>query len=1070
MFLAQNLSDFYPDLEDKRFISRFSIFHQRYSTNTFPSWELAQPFRIVAHNGEINTLKGNVSWMRTHEQGIESSLYKNIDDIKPILKSGSSDTACLDAVFELLARSGRELPLVKMMLIPEAWSKRSKILPQNHRDMYNYLNSVIEPWDGPAAIAATDGKWILAANDRNGLRPLRYTITKDKILFVGSETGMVPVQDENIIFRGRIGPGQMIAVQLDKGNYFTDKKIKDHLSKNPIYKKFSQNLIEISKKFSNLNEFNIFEGDILRQKQFVSGITIEELEMILHPMVEDQKEAVGSMGDDTPPAVLSSQFKNLSHFFRQNFSQVTNPPIDSLRENRVMSLNTRIGNLQNILGEDLFNKKSYLLESPVLSNAQFKKLFEVLNEEYSLIDCTYDVEDENTNLKKQLQRIQLEAEGAAREGSKHIILTDEKVSDKKIGIPIILAVGAVQNHLVSKGLRKFVSLNVKSSECLDVHYFAVLIGAGATTVNPYLALDSIYQRWQKKLFNKLTFSECINNYIKAVNDGLLKVMSKLGISVISSYRGGLNFSGLGLSRSLIAEYFPGMFSKISGLGLSGIERMIKLQHSKAFRGNVISLPIGGFYKFRKDGESHANQAVTMHMLQTAVATDNYDLYKKYSKIINEQYPINLRDLLDFNKIKKSISIEEVESVTDIRKRFGSGSMSLGALSKEAHETLAVAMNRIGGASCSGEGGEDAKRAIQKENGDNANSRVKQIASARFGVTAEYLNNCDEIEIKISQGAKPGEGGQLPGFKVTAEIAILRHSTPGVTLISPPPHHDIYSIEDLSQLIYDLKQINPKAKIGVKLVSSTGIGTIAAGVAKAKADVILISGHSGGTGASPQTSIKYAGLPWEIGLAETNQVLTLNGLRHEVILRTDGGIKTGRDVVMAAMLGADDFGIATTSLIAMGCIMVRQCHSNTCPVGICTQDEELRKKFTGTPEKVVNLFTFIAEEVREILAGLGFKSLNEIVGRSDLLRQVNRGSESLDDLDLNPILVQADPGENPRYCIKRERKDVPDSLDKQIIKDSLNLLRSGQKIQLSYAVKNTHRSVGTRLSSLITNRI
>ncbi len=1070
MFLAQNLSDFYPDLEDKRFISRFSIFHQRYSTNTFPSWELAQPFRIVAHNGEINTLKGNVSWMRTHEQGIESSLYKNIDDIKPILKSGSSDTACLDAVFELLARSGRELPLVKMMLIPEAWSKRSKILPQNHRDMYNYLNSVIEPWDGPAAIAATDGKWILAANDRNGLRPLRYTITKDKILFVGSETGMVPVQDENIIFRGRIGPGQMIAVQLDKGNYFTDKKIKDHLSKNPIYKKFSQNLIEISKKFSNLNEFNIFEGDILRQKQFVSGITIEELEMILHPMVEDQKEAVGSMGDDTPPAVLSSQFKNLSHFFRQNFSQVTNPPIDSLRENRVMSLNTRIGNLQNILGEDLFNKKSYLLESPVLSNAQFKKLFEVLNEEYSLIDCTYDVEDENTNLKKQLQRIQLEAEGAAREGSKHIILTDEKVSDKKIGIPIILAVGAVQNHLVSKGLRKFVSLNIKSSECLDVHYFAVLIGAGATTVNPYLALDSIYQRWQKKLFNKLTFSECINNYIKAVNDGLLKVMSKLGISVISSYRGGLNFSGLGLSRSLIAEYFPGMFSKISGLGLSGIEKMIKLQHSKAFRGNVISLPIGGFYKFRKDGESHANQAVTMHMLQTAVATDNYDLYKKYSKIINEQYPINLRDLLDFNKIKKSISIEEVESVTDIRKRFGSGSMSLGALSKEAHETLAVAMNRIGGASCSGEGGEDAKRAIQKENGDNANSRVKQIASARFGVTAEYLNNCDEIEIKISQGAKPGEGGQLPGFKVTAEIAILRHSTPGVTLISPPPHHDIYSIEDLSQLIYDLKQINPKAKIGVKLVSSTGIGTIAAGVAKAKADVILISGHSGGTGASPQTSIKYAGLPWEIGLAETNQVLTLNGLRHEVILRTDGGIKTGRDVVMAAMLGADDFGIATTSLIAMGCIMVRQCHSNTCPVGICTQDEELRKKFTGTPEKVVNLFTFIAEEVREILAGLGFKSLNEIVGRSDLLRQVNRGSESLDDLDLNPILVQADPGENPRYCIKRERKDVPDSLDKQIIKDSLNLLRSGQKIQLSYAVKNTHRSVGTRLSSLITNRI
>lgn len=1069
MFLAEHLSDFYPDLLDKRFISRFSIFHQRYSTNTFPSWELAQPFRILAHNGEINTLKGNVNWMKTHEQGLESNLYPNIDDLKPILKSGSSDTACLDAVFELLTRSGRSLPLVKMMLMPEAWSKRSKIIPQAYRDMYNYLNSVIEPWDGPAAIAATDGNWILAATDRNGLRPLRYTITKDKILFAGSETGMVPVQEENIIYRGRVGPGQMIAVNLDEGVYYNDKKIKDLLSRNPIYKKFSQNLIEISKKFNNLEEFNSFEGDKLRQKQYAAGISIEDLEMILHPMVEDQKEAVGSMGDDTPTAVLSDIYRPLSHFFRQNFSQVTNPPIDSLRENRVMSLNTRIGNLQNILGEDLFNKKSYLLESPILSNAQFKKLFEVLNDEYKEIDCTFDSEESELSLKKELKRIQTEAEIAVREGAKHIILTDEKISATRIGIPIILATGAVQTHLVNQGLRKFTSLNVKSAECLDVHYFAVLIGVGATTVNPYLAFDCIYQRHQKNIFEKLTFTECVNNYIKAVNDGLLKVMSKLGISVISSYRGGLNFSGLGLSRALVAEYFPGMYSKISGIGVSGIEQMIRTQHQKAFRGNVISLPIGGFYKFRKGGEQHSNQAMTMHMLQTAVATDSYDLYKKYSKIINEQNPLNLRDLLDFNLVKKPILIEEVESITNIRKRFGSGSMSLGALSKEAHETLAIAMNRIGGASCSGEGGEDARRAIPKDNGDNANSRVKQIASARFGVTAEYLNNCDEIEIKVSQGAKPGEGGQLPGFKVTAEIATLRHSTPGVTLISPPPHHDIYSIEDLSQLIYDLKQINPKAKIGVKLVSSTGIGTIAAGVAKAKADVILISGHSGGTGASPLTSVKYAGLPWEIGLTEANQILTLNGLRHEVILRTDGGIKTGKDVVMAAMMGADDFGIATTSLIAMGCIMVRQCHSNTCPVGICTQDEELRKKFTGTPEKVVNLFSFIAEEVREVLASLGFKSLNEIVGRTDLLKQVSRGSANLDDLDLNPLLVQADPGENPRYCLKRERKEVPDSLDKQIIKDSLSLIEKGQKFQLSYAVKNTHRSVGTRLSSIITTQ-
>ena len=1069
MFLAEHLSDFYPDLLDKRFISRFAIFHQRYSTNTFPSWELAQPFRILAHNGEINTLKGNINWMKTHEQGLSSDLYSNIDDLKPILKSGSSDTACLDAVFELLARSGRQLPLVKMMLIPEAWSKRSKIIPQNYRDMYNYLNSVIEPWDGPAAIAATDGNWVLAASDRNGLRPLRYTITKDKILFAGSETGMVPVKDENIIFRGRVGPGQMIAVNLDEGTYYNDKKIKDLLSKNPIYKKFSQNLIEISKKFSDLKEFNTFEGDELRQKQYAAGTSIEDLELILHPMVEEQKEAVGSMGDDTPAAVLSLKYRNLSHYFRQNFSQVTNPPIDSLRENRVMSLNTRIGNLQNILGEDLFSKKNFLLESPILSNAQFKKLFEILDEEKIEIDCTFDVYDKNIDLNSELKRIQKEAELAVREGVKHIILTDEKVSETRIAIPIILATGAVQVHLVNHGLRKFTSINIKSSECLDVHYFAVLIGVGATSVNPYLAIDSIYQRWQKKLFGKLEFSTCIHNYIKAINDGLLKVMSKLGISVVSSYRGGLNFTGLGLSRSLVAEFFPGMQSKISGIGISGIEKNIRLQHEKAFRKNVISLPIGGFYKFRKEGELHSNQAMSMHMLQTAVTTDSYELYKKYSKIINSQPAINLRDLLDFNSTKKPISIDEVESITDIRKRFGSGSMSLGALSKEAHETLAIAMNRIGGASCSGEGGEDITRATPKENGDNANSKVKQIASARFGVTAEYLNNCDEIEIKISQGAKPGEGGQLPGFKVTAQIATLRHSTPGVTLISPPPHHDIYSIEDLSQLIYDLKQINPKAKIGVKLVSSSGIGTIAAGVAKAKADVILISGHSGGTGASPQTSVKYVGLPWELGLTEANQILTLNGLRHEVILRTDGGIKTGRDVVMAAMMGADDFGIATTSLIAMGCIMVRQCHSNTCPVGICTQDEELIKKFTGTPEKVVNLFSFIAEEVREILASLGFKSLNEIVGRTDLLKQISRGSENLDDLDLNPLLAQADPGDNPRYCLKRERKEVPDSLDKQIIKDSLSLIEKGQKFQLSYAVKNTHRSVGTRLSSLITTQ-
>ena len=1063
MFLAENIADFYPDLLDPRFKSRFALFHQRFSTNTFPSWELAQPFRVIAHNGEINTIKGNTNWMKTHEAGFESELFDNIEDIKPIIKANNSDTASLDAAFELLVRGGRQLPIAKMMLVPEAWSKKSKIISKSHRDMYNYLNSVIEPWDGPAAVTAFDGRWIVAASDRNGLRPLRYTITKDKMLFAGSETGMVHVDEDNIQYRGRVGPGQMISLDLDKGKYYNDKKTKDHLASNPIYKEFATNHIELTKTFKNLKEKNIYDGQELRQRQFLAGLSIEDLEMILHPMIEDAKEAVGSMGDDTPIAVLSSKYRPLSHFFRQNFSQVTNPPIDSLRENRVMSLNTRLGNLENILSDKLTKQKSYLLESPVLTNAQFKKIKDTFKDEIKTIDLTYENSEKNS-LKAQLDRIRLEAEEYVRGGAKHIIISDENISDKRVSIPVILAQGAIQSRLTNLGIRKFASIHVRSSECLDTHYFAVLIGAGATTVNPYLTIDSIHQRFEKGLFGKLTFDECVHRYVKAINDGLLKIMSKMGISVISSYRGGLNFQSLGLSRSLVSEYFPGLESRISGIGILGIEKMILKHHSESFRENVISLPIGGIYKYRHGGETHGYQAKTMHLLQSAVTSDSFDTYKKYSKLIHQMPPIHLRDLLDFKSKRSPISLDEVESITEIRKRFGTGSMSMGALSKEAHETLAIAMNRIGGASCSGEGGEDEARFKPRENGDNANSRVKQVASGRFGVTAKYLNHCNEIEIKVAQGAKPGEGGQLPGFKVSKYISKLRHSTPGVTLVSPPPHHDIYSIEDLAQLIYDLKQINPKARVGVKLVASTGVGTVAAGVAKAKADIILISGHNGGSGATPQTSVKYVGLPWEMGLTETNQILTMNNLRHKVVLRTDGSIKTGRDVVMAAMMGADEFGIATTSLIAMGCIMVRQCHSDTCPVGICTQRDDLRAKFVGTPEKVVNLFTFVAEEVREILAELGFKSLDEVIGRTDLLTQVSKGSSNLDDLDFNPLLVQADPGDNPRYCKEKIRNEVPNTLDEKIIKDALPLIRDGQNVELSYNIKNTDRTVGARLAS------
>jgi len=1062
MFLAEALSEFYPDLMDKRFISRFAIFHQRYSTNTFPSWDLAQPFRVLAHNGEINTLKGNINWMKIHEQDMSNELFDDIESLKPVITPGNSDSASLDNVFELLIRSGKSVPLVKLMLIPDAWSKRRKTIPRAHQNLFNFLNSTIEPWDGPAAIAATDGKWIIAATDRNGLRPLRYTVSSDKLLFAGSETGMVPIPNDKIVFKGRLGPGQIIAVNLDKGKVYDSKSIKNYISKD--YKKYNEQIIDLDKKFNISKEKFIYSGDELRRRQYLAGMNIEDLELILHPMVEEAKEAVGSMGDDTPTAVLSDRYRPISHFFRQNFSQVTNPPIDSLRENEVMSLKTRFGNLGNILDfENLTKDNIYVLESPILSNSQYDKFMDFFRDSIKILDCTFNVQN---NLKENLNQLSSEAETAVREGYKHLILSDKQLSENRAAIPMILAFGAINSKLVNLGIRGFVSINVQTGEVLDTHSFAVLLGAGATTINPYLAFDSIYQRYKKKLFGKLNYEECVRQYIKSVDNGLLKIMSKMGISVLSAYRGGCNFETVGLSRAVVAEYFPGMISRISGIGIFGIEKKIKELHKKAFQKNVSILPIGGIYKYRKNGESHQYQGQLIHMLQHAVTVNSYETYQKYAQGIYNLPLINLRDLLIFKSPRKSIDINEVELETSLRKRFGSGSMSHGALSAEAHETLAIAMNRIGAASCSGEGGEDPKRFVKMKNGDSANSRVKQIASARFGVTVEYLNNCNEIEIKIAQGAKPGEGGQLPGFKVSKEIAQLRYSTPGVTLISPPPHHDIYSIEDLAQLIYDLKQTNPNARVGVKLVASTGVGTIAAGVAKAKADVILISGHSGGTGASPQTSIKHVGIPWEMGLTEANQILTLNGLRHQVTLRTDGGIKTGRDVVTAAMMGAEEFGIGTTSLVAMGCIMVRQCHSNTCPVGVCTQDTNLIKKFTGTPEKVVNLFTFIAQEVREILAKLGFKNLNEIIGRTDLLKQISLGTSNLDDLDLNPLLVQADPGKNKRYCSPNLINKVPSALDEKIYEDIKNSLGKKNKIEANYEIKNVHRAVGTRLSHYI----
>ncbi len=1067
MFLAEQLSSFYPDLLDERFVSNFAIYHQRYSTNTFPTWHLAQPFRVLAHNGEINTIRGNVNWMKSHEIRMAHAVFgDHSDDVKPIVQSGSSDSAALDAVFEVLVRAGRSAPMSKTLLIPESYSNNPS-MPDSHKALIAYCNSVMEPWDGPAAICATDGRWVIAGLDRNGLRPLRYTKTRDGLLVVGSETGMVPVDESNVVRKGRVGPGEMIGVDLHKGKFYFSDELKDKMAAVRPFEKWIENVVELESTLNDVREDRKFDRKELRQRQVAAGWSLEDLELILQPMAEEGKEAVGSMGDDTPLAVLSKQYRGLHHYFRQRFSQVTNPPIDSLRERRVMTLKTRLGNLNNILDEDPSQAEILSLESPILTNGEFEAMQKYMGGSCQVIDCTFDVKGGKEALSFALKRIREEAENAVRGGCAHLILSDSESGAERAPIPSILAAGGVHTHLVNEGLRTFTSINIRTGECLDVQFFAVLIGVGATTINPYLLQESIADRHERGLFPGLDLKTCLANAKKAVDQGLLKVMSKMGISVLSSYRGGYNFEAVGLSRALVAEFFPGMPSRLSGIGLPGIQKTVVKQHEKGYQEDVIALPVGGLYRYRAKGEVHSFDGELIHVLQSAVEQDSYSLYKKYSKGQQSLPPVNLRDLLDFKSDRKPIPIDEVESITEIRKRFVTGAMSLGALSKEAHETLAIAMNRIGGKSNSGEGGEDVDRFTPRKNGDNANSAIKQVASGRFGVTAEYLNNCEEIEIKVAQGAKPGEGGQLPGFKVSEMIAKLRNSTPGVTLISPPPHHDIYSIEDLAQLIYDLKQINPEARVCVKLVSEAGIGTVAAGVAKAKADVIMISGNSGGTGASPQTSVKYAGVPWEMGLPEVNQVLTLNKLRHSVQLRVDGGMKTGRDIVISAMMGGEEYGLGTGALVALGCILVRQCHSNTCPVGICTQDEDLIKKYEGTADKVVNLFSFLAEEVREILASLGYRSLEEIIGRSNLLTQVSRGAAHLDDLDLNPLLAEADAGDNPRFCTNEGPVAVPETLDAQMILDATSVFnRGGEKRQLAYSIRNTHRAIGTKLSSQI----
>ncbi|MBI1275535.1 glutamate synthase large subunit [bacterium] len=1066
LFKAEQLTEFYPDLADERFVSNFAIFHQRFSTNSAPAWALAQPFRVLAHNGEINTLRGNIQWMKSHEANMHSPIFEgHIEDLKPVIEPGLlSDTAALDMAMELLVKGGRSLPYAKHIVMPPAWGYDTH-LDEELRAFYSHCNSTMEPWDGPAAIAGYDGEWVIAGMDRNGLRPLRYTLTKDGLLLVGSETGMVPVEEIDIIRKGRIGPGQMIGVHLPKGRFYQDAEIKHELAGSQPFKEWTagckslHSLVQPSK-------HQPISGETLLRRQYAAGMTHEYLELILDPMAVTGKEGVGSMGDDTPLAVLSSGYRGLHHFFRQNFSQVTNPPIDSLRERYVMTLTTRFGNTGNILDLQRPHSPHLLLKSPLLLDAQYQALMHYLGHHAVLLDATYPVNDDADALKLALRALQHQAEKALGEGRMAFILSDSKAGPERMAIPMVLAVGALQSLFVRLHKRKQVSIVAHTAECTDVHAFAVMVGVGATAVAPYLLEDTVRERHARGLYGKLSETEALANFTKSMEDGLLKIMAKMGISVVSSYRGGCNFEILGLARSLVAEYFPGLQSRMSGIGLRGIHKKILALQEEAYDPARMILPVGGFYRQRAGQEVHGYEASLVHLLQSAVEKGAYQLYRKYADGVNAQAPIHPRSLLGFVSGRTPVPLEQVESITDIRKRFVTPAMSLGALSPEAHEILTIAMNRIGASSNSGEGGEDPGRYEVQANGDNLNSTIKQVASGRFGVTAEYLNACREIQIKVAQGAKPGEGGQLPGFKVTEMIARLRHATPGVMLISPPPHHDIYSIEDLAQLIYDLKQINPTAIVSVKLVSQAGIGTIACGVAKAKADKILVSGHSGGTGASPHSSIKYTGSPWELGLAETNQMLTMNQLRHRVVLQTDGGLKTGQDIVIAAMLGAEEFGIGTASLVAMGCLLVRQCHSNTCPVGICTQDPALRAKFEGTVDKVINLMSFIAQDIREILASLGFTKLEDVIGRSDLLTQLNRGGRDLVDLDLNPMLIGADPGPHARYCTLGGRNEVPASLDNRMLEHAKTALESGQKIQLDYLVNNTYRSIGARLSSYI----
>ncbi|MEY3946268.1 MAG: hypothetical protein RJB03_974 [Bacteroidota bacterium] len=1072
---------YYPDLSNKKVVSALGLVHSRFATNTFPSWKLAQPFRYIAHNGEINTLQGNLNWIKTNEKGYTSPYFskEEMEMLLPLVSGSQSDSASLDNMIELLTMTGRSLPHVMMMLIPEAWDGNEDMDPVK-KAFYEYHASIMEPWDGPASISFTDGKMIGATLDRNGLRPSRYCVTSDDRVIMASETGALPVDPTLVIEKGRLQPGKMFIVDMEEGRIISDEEAKLQIcSQKPYGEWLNKYKIRLNELPEPRVMFTHLEHDQVFKYQKAFGYSSEDLDNIIAPMAEDGKEPVGSMGTDVPLAILSDQPQHISNYFKQLFAQVTNPPIDPIRERLVMSLATFIGNNGNMLVEDPLSCHTVALKHPVLTNKDLEKIRSIDTGIFQAktLQCYFRADGQPGSLKKALDRICRYAVDAVEDGFEVLILQDRAIDSEHAPIPSLLSTAAIHHHLIRKGYRGKVGIIVEAGDVWEVHHFACLIGFGATAINPYLALSSIRDmRLNGKIHSEMDPEQLKKNYIKAINEGLLKVFSKMGISTLQSYQGAQIFEIIGLNKEVVDKYFTGAVSRIEGMGLDEIAKEALAKHQLAFSKKSIPadrLPVGGVYQWKRKGEFHLFNPQTIHLLQHSTRIGDYGVFKKYSKLVNDQSEkaCTLRSMFEFNPLRKSISIDEVEPAESIYKRFATGAMSFGSISWEAHTTLAIAMNRLGAKSNTGEGGEDEIRYQRLANGDSMRSSIKQVASARFGVTSQYLTEADELQIKMAQGAKPGEGGQLPGHKVDEWIGRVRHSTPGVGLISPPPHHDIYSIEDLAQLIFDLKNANRKARISVKLVSKAGVGTIAAGVAKAKADVVLVSGHDGGTGASPMSSIRHAGLPWELGLAEANQTLVKNKLRSRVVLQTDGQLKTGRDIAIATLLGAEEWGVATAALVVEGCILMRKCHLNTCPVGVATQDPELRKRFNGAAEYVVNFIQFLTRELREIMAEMGYRTIEEMVGQSDALK-IREGVShwKYSKLDLSSILYK-EPADAYTGLYKQEEQDhgIANVIDWKLMEEAKPALENKEKVSIVSGIKNTDRTTGTMLSNEITKR-